>query len=132
MKKLILKRFYMDDTTTLGCLTCDELKTPLYTCENVWKNNQRNISCIPSGEYKIKPYVSPHFRNCITVLDIKDREFILFHPGNTHKDTRGCILPGLEAGTLKGLPAVLNSREAFEILKNIVTEECNLLIFPFE
>ena len=38
---------------------------------------------------------------------------ILFHRGNTHRDTEGCVLIGSTRGTLHGEPAVLGSRKAF-------------------
>ena len=69
------------------------------TLENPWKDNQRNISCIPEGEYKVRlrlPRESAT-RNYIHLLvqDVPNRDWILFHRGNTSKDTRGCILVGL-------------------------------------
>ena len=69
------------------------------TLENPWKDNQRNISCIPEGEYKVRlrlaresatrDYLHP------PVQDVPDRDWILFHRGNSAKDTSGCILVGL-------------------------------------
>ena len=69
------------------------------TLENPWKDNQRNISCIPEGEYKVRLRLPRESgtRDYIHLLvkDVKDRDYILFHIGNTAKDTRGCILVGL-------------------------------------
>ena len=69
------------------------------TLENPWLDNQRNISCIPEGEYKVRlrlPRESAT-RDYIHLLvkDVKDRDYILFHIGNKSSDTRGCILVGL-------------------------------------
>ena len=68
------------------------------TLENPWKDNQRNISCIPEGNYKVRlrlPRESAS-RDYIHLLleDVENRSYILFHRGNTAKDTRGCILVG--------------------------------------
>ena len=69
------------------------------TLENPWINNKKNVSCIPRGEYKVRlrlPRESAT-RNYIHLLvqDVPNRDWILFHRGNTSKDTRGCILVGL-------------------------------------
>ena len=71
---------------------CDTLELP-------YKDNQRNISCIPAGEYKVRlrlPRESAT-RDYIHLLiqDVSDRDYILFHRGNSAKDTRGCVLVGI-------------------------------------
>mgnify|MGYP003666945932 CR=1 FL=1 len=62
------------------------------------KDNQRSISCIPTGEYKVRlryPRESATREYLhLLVQEVKDRSFILFHRGNSAKDTRGCILVG--------------------------------------
>jgi hypothetical protein len=78
------------------------------TVERGCRNNARNISCIPNGEYIIRAHQSPRFGLCIKVFDIDGksevpgRSQILFHIGNyvnflkngtILNDTDGCILP---------------------------------------
>jgi len=75
-----------------GELMCD-------TLENPWIDNERNFSCIPEGEYDVRlrlPRESAT-REYIHLLvqEVPNRNWILFHRGNTAKDTRGCILVGL-------------------------------------
>jgi hypothetical protein len=43
------------------------------------------------------------------LLDVPGRAGILIHPGNTHKDTEGCILVGDE----RTADTILKSRQAF-------------------
>ena len=69
------------------------------TLENPWLDNQRNISRIPEGEYKVRlrlprESATRHYIHLL-VKDVPNRDYILFHIGNTAKDTRGCILVGL-------------------------------------
>ena len=102
------------------------------TLENPWLDNQRNISCIPEGEYPVRirlPRESAT-RDYIHLLvkDVKDRDYILFHIGNTAKDTSGCILVGL--GSQQDV--VNNSRLAMDLLMkeiiNLGGENINLII----
>ena len=102
------------------------------TLENPWLDNQRNISCIPEGEYPVRirlPRESAT-RDYIHLLvkDVKDRDYILFHIGNTAKDTSGCILVGL--GSQQNV--VNNSRLAMDLLMkeiiNLGGENINLII----
>jgi len=92
---LIRKRF--NKICTIGELFlngekfCDTLELP-------WKNNEKSVSCIPHGVYKARlrlPRESAT-RNYIHILvkDVPDRSYILFHRGNTAKDSRGCVLVG--------------------------------------
>ena len=69
------------------------------TLENPYINNERNISCIPEGQYKVRLKTSKRksaTRDYLHLLvqDVPNRSYILFHIGNTAKDTSGCILVG--------------------------------------
>jgi hypothetical protein len=93
--------------------------------EPPWRDNKRNISCIPPGEYDFvympKSY-SGKYRDCYHVKDVPGRSEILIHSGNTADQTKGCILPGKKIGFLSGIRAVLNSKSA---LKQINQTEKN-------
>ena len=77
--------------------------------------NERDISCIPSGQFLCKRKVSPHFGTTYIVLDVPDRGDILFHGGNWTSDTGGCILLAEKYGLLKGKRAIVNSSLAFTL-----------------
>jgi hypothetical protein len=93
---LILRDTFTDDSTIgelfiNGERFCDTLELP-------YKDNQRSISCIPTGSYKVRmryPRESAT-RDYLHLLvqDVKDRSYILFHQGNSAKDSRGCVLVG--------------------------------------
>lgn len=85
-KESILGKLYLNDE-----MFCDTLELP-------YKDNKRSISSIPVGEYNVRlryPRESAT-RDYIHLLvkDVKDRNYILFHIGNSAKDSRGCILVG--------------------------------------
>lgn len=95
---LLLIRDTFTDESILGKLylngewTGDTLELP-------YKDNQRSISSIPKGKYNVRlrlPRESAT-RDYLHLLiqDVKDRDFILFHRGNTSSDSRGCVLVGL-------------------------------------
>lgn len=91
-----------------------------YTLELPWRDNQRNVSCIPAGIYNCRPAVSPRFRNVIEVCGVPGRSHILIHAGNTARDTEGCILVGKSTGWLYNHRAVLESRTALlDLLKRV-------------
>ena len=102
------------------------------TLELPFRDNQRSVSCIPTGEYKVRlrlPRESAT-RDYIHLLvqDVPSRDYILFHRGNSAKDTRGCILVG--QGSQQDV--VHNSTLAMDLLiKEIINlggEKINLII----
>tara|TARA_R110002126_G_scaffold75248_4_gene187554 strand:+ start:103 stop:507 length:405 start_codon:yes stop_codon:yes gene_type:complete len=131
MINLLLIRDTFSEKSTIGELflngerICD-------TLENPWLDNQRNISCIPEGEYKVRlrlPRESAT-RDYIHLLvkEVPNRDWILFHKGNTSQDTSGCILVGL--GSQQDF--VSNSTLAMELLIkeiiNLGAENIKLII----
>lgn len=126
MKKLTLKRVDKNDECIFGALFLEE-KELCKTLELPWRDNQKGISCIPTGEYKLSPYPSSRFGEVYIVNDVPNRTGILIHTGNTASDIEGCILVGGSYGKLNGKRAVLNSRQAFNLLKDTLGEEEYLL-----
>jgi hypothetical protein len=99
------------------------------TLELPWRDNQRSISCIPTGTYQVVERTSPKFKDHLHVLKVPGRSYILIHAGNTHNDIRGCILPGVKRGKLGAENAVLGSRTALrEILQYCKGQEIELTI----
>jgi hypothetical protein len=73
----------------------DENGTSLcVTIELPWKDNARNISCIPEGTYKCEVIYSETKGRVIHIKDVPNRDGILMHVGNTLAETKGCILVG--------------------------------------
>ena len=94
---LLILRDTFTSESTLGVLFingerfCDTLELP-------YRDNQRSVSCIPTGEYKVRmryPRESATREYLhLLIQEVKDRSYILFHRGNSAKDTRGCVLVG--------------------------------------
>ena len=128
---LLLIRDTFSDNSTIGELFingerfCD-------TLENPWINNKKNVSCIPRGEYKVRLRLARESatRDYLHLLveDVENRSYILFHIGNTPKDTSGCILVGL--GSQQDF--VSNSRLAMDLVMkeilNLGGTNINLII----
>ena len=98
MINLLLIRDTFTEESTIGELfldgerICDTLERPYF-------NNQRNISCIPEGEYPVRLRLARESASRdylhLLVQDVPNRDWILFHRGNYPKDTSGCIVVGL-------------------------------------
>lgn len=99
-------------------------------------DNQSNISCIPKGGYTCKKVFDRILPNgneidvTFEVLNVPNRQGILFHTGNTVDDTRGCILIGSELGELGPKKAIRQSKLAFQkfltLLQDITQFELNI------
>jgi hypothetical protein len=102
------------------------------TLENPYINNERNISCIPEGQYKVRLRLPRESATRdylhLLVQDVPNRSYILFHIGNTAADTSGCIL----VGNGREHDAVNNSRLAMDLvikeILNLGGENINLII----
>jgi hypothetical protein len=95
---LLIIRDTFSDESTIGELFVDGERF-CNTLELPYRDNKRNISCIPTGSYEVRmryPRESAT-RDYLHLLikDVKDRSFILFHRGNLAKDSRGCVLVGM-------------------------------------
>tara|TARA_R110001632_G_scaffold10251_2_gene38166 strand:+ start:733 stop:1281 length:549 start_codon:yes stop_codon:yes gene_type:complete len=128
---LLIIRDTFTDVSTIGNLYLDG-EWLCDTLENPYLNNQRNISCIPEGQYKVRLRTARESATKdylhLLVQDVPDRSLILFHSGNTAKDTRGCVLVGI--GTEQDF--VKNSRLAMDLLMkeiiNLGGTNINLII----
>ena len=122
MKRARIRRIESTDEGVRGIMTVDGLACCL-TIERPWLDNKPNVSCIPAGTYLCRRVHSPTFKKTFEVVDVPGRTHILFHSGNTMKQSKGCILPGSKFGELDGLAAVLSSGAAFAKLMAVMEGE---------
>lgn len=146
--KLTLKRIAKKQNYTIGKLYIDNqyfcdtledtdrgLKSSM-SLEEIQKKKVYGETAIPTGVYQVLiNTISPKFHNTTwakqfkgivpRLVNVKGYDGVLIHPGNTPKDTFGCIL----VGENKVVGQVINSQKAWINLmrklqgdKNIVLE----------
>ena len=105
--KLRLERRWPKSTYTVGRLYVDgelfcntlEDKVADVNKNGRFDGTERKVygeTAIPYGTYKVFYGWSPRFgRNLPRLLNVTAFEGILIHPGNTAKDSAGCVLVGL-------------------------------------
>lgn len=128
-----LVRFQQDEIGTIGRLYIDG-RFEMYIVEQPWNNNIPFKSCVPCGNYELKPFNSdrhgftwqlenPNLGVYAQKSDIKlstDRYACEFHVANWPKDVAGCLGPGM--GYAKGSHMVASSGIAMKKLRQLFTK----------
>jgi len=99
-----------------------------FVAEPPWKDNRRDVSCIPAGEYIVRPRKSPKYGWSYHITDVPNRSYVLLHSGNLAGDiekgmmthTKACHLHGQKMGWISGQKAVLNSRATINALQRLL------------
>lgn len=97
-------------TNNGATFTCD-------TLELSWKNNEKNISCIPTGTYEVKHTFSPRFmKYTYEIQKVPNRSGIRVHVANYYTQLNGCIALGVTPKDINkdGQLDVLNSRNTIK------------------
>lgn len=109
---LTLTRHTFGPLATLGDLDVDGL--PFCHTLELPRGDYGKGCAIPPGRYKVILNPSARFQRIMPrVLDVPGRTGILIHKGNTHLNTEGCILVGLE---IVGPDHLMHSTEAYDRL----------------
>lgn len=136
MKKAVLVRTSSGDEGTFGHLcTGGGMYT---TAELPWRGNKTDISCIPTGVYKVtkrKPTAKFSYDHWL-VEDVRHRTDVLIHIGNYagdvskgfKSDVKGCIVVGTQHGVLSNQGAVLCSKDALSKFNNEMPDTFELTI----
>lgn len=117
---LVLVRLTRTPTQpTYGVLLRDDGTPFALTLERPWLDNQRSVSCIPTGSYTAKRHKSPRFGETFLVQEVPGRSEILFHKGNIDDDSHGCILVGEQFNKVRNEDGITASKEGFaEFMEN--------------
>lgn len=133
--RIVIKRIYRPTSTTgKGYVFNDknELVFEFFTLELPWRDNERNISCIPEGDYlvlKMHPNGKRKYQY-FWVQDVPGRDGILFHPGNYTHQILGCLLPGEELIDMDDddVIDIANTTATLKILTALMPERFKLTI----
>jgi hypothetical protein len=106
---------------TLGVLELYSGEQKIYECKTLelpWKDNEKQISCIPIGNYKVVPRSSEKYKKHFHITNVPNRTWILIHFGNYFTQIRGCILTGTGFSDINkdGHLDVVNSKVALDAL----------------
>jgi len=100
--QLVVKRRWFSDNTTIGELFIDG--SPVRKCY-ILEDTVRDPAAdkvpgrtaIPEGTFEVIISYSNKFKQHMPLLlNVPNFRGIRIHPGNTHKDTAGCLLPGMD------------------------------------
>jgi hypothetical protein len=93
------------------------------TIELPWRNNQRRISCIPEGRYKLRKRYTTRFGWHCWVENVPGRDAILIHAFNDAlKESKGCIAP---VTTITGEGRGSSSKPALKKLMDLLAPAFN-------
>ena len=128
--QLTLRRIFEANRATLGMLRVSDLT--FFTLEDEWKDNKPNVSCIPSGQYVLRPHgwePDTPFREkeVWELCNVSGRSGILIHAGNSNADTKGCILVGKSLHVTQQQSRVEDSKLAIEALRALLGQDYHTL-----
>lgn len=127
MEHVTLTRMESSDEGTFGRINGPGIS--FYTGELPWRENQSNISCIPSGIYRCVYSYSPHFgRQLYEVEMVPGRFGIRIHSANFMGDKslgklcqlNGCIALSERRGRLEHQKALLVSASAVRRFESVL------------
>ncbi len=135
MRTVLLQRFESSDQGTLGRVFIDG-EIFCWSIEPPNRNNQPNLSCIPTGSYRCVWHKSPKYGWVYLVTGVPGRGHILIHPGNLGGDvlkgylthTKGCLLLGRRGGWLNNQRAVLVSRPTVRLFFKAMGKQDFMLV----
>jgi hypothetical protein len=137
MMKAYLIRTYREDCTIGVFVAQTPAGNVLMECsmlELPWRDNQRRVSCIPEGMYRVRIRRTDKFGQHYHILNVPDRDAILQHGGNYTSDILGCQLPGSTITDLNndGIPDIRDSKASRKKMISLLGAEYTLYIGSFE
>lgn len=99
MKTIKITRYSQDKNQTLGvCSVFDSSGRPLFSgisLERGWRDNEKGISCIPTGNYDVVLEHSPAFNKKLwEIKGVPNRSECKFHSANYWYQLKGCVALG--------------------------------------
>ncbi len=104
MRLFLKRRWKHPDTKSIFGTLQSSTGPQFITCEREWKDNQPNVSCVPTGFYLLEPHDGTKYKNTFalvgsTVSHIGDgasvtRSACVFHKASKGSQLQGCIALG--------------------------------------
>ena len=131
--ELLIERYPHSKKETIGSgfvLENDFIKYEFNTLELPWKNNEKRVSCIPIGDYKVVKRRSKKYGNHFHILDVPNRSYILIHNANFYTQILGCVAVGSDLSDINGDNEidVIDSVNTLEKLVKLLPDEFDLKI----
>lgn len=111
MRTVSLSRYESTPDGVVGRVVTDS-GLQLYSLERPWRNNEKDVSCIPPGVYQCLIVDSPKFGKVYGVTGVKDRTSVLIHAANWVRQLQGCVALGNAVGVVLGINGIMGSRDA--------------------
>jgi hypothetical protein len=129
MQKVFLNRFKSDNKQTLGEMLFNG-EVVAKTLELAWNNNNRRVSCIPTGTYRVVRRFSSKYGNHFHITNVAGRDNILIHNANYHYQLLGCVAVGINHVDINkdGYLDVTASRAKMAELLKLLPLEFDLII----
>lgn len=113
MIRATLKRGPSTDQGTFGVLTFGN--DVVHSLELPWRDNMRQKSCIPVGQYVCALVKSPRFGNVYGIQNVPGRTHVLIHSANLAGDVdkgwttqlHGCISLHMRSGVMRNKAGVM-------------------------
>lgn len=128
-------KYTVKQDQTLGTLcVLNNYDTIVYSCKTLelaWRENKKQLSCIPKGSYKASKWNSPKHGACFKIHNVEGRTNILIHAGNYKKQTLGCILVGERFKDLDGnrITDITNSKKTLNELIDLLPSDFEITIY---
>lgn len=124
--KVVLTRLIDDGVQTLGVLKVYKGLKQVFECKTLeltWKDNKRNVSCIPRGDYDVNRRFSEKHGEHFILQDVENRDYILIHAANYNHQLRGCIAVGKAYFDING-DNELDVTSSRDTLEDLVKQQC--------
>ena len=135
MKIIKITRDKQDINQTLGvCVVYDECDMPIFSAlslERGWRENKKNVSCVPLGSYDVVLEYSPRFDMHLWELkDVQDRSECKFHSANFWYQLNGCIALGNRLADINndGYNDVLSSKQTMKAFHKALNGDTKALL----
>lgn len=130
--KAILTREISTGTQTVGTLRLYDKENKyiekMDTLEPAWRQNVKNISCIPKGTYQVVERESVKFGKHYHIQNVENRKLILIHAGNYTYQTQGCIIVGTGRGIKGNEIHMILSKMSLKRLHQAMKKQFTLII----